>query len=61
MVSGLRLRPGTVGQPYIGIRSKILNPDPQTGIGEIAARARNVFMGFHNCEDKTKEVFTEGK
>ena len=43
MVSGLRLRPGTVGQPYIGIRSKILNPDPQTGIGEIAARARDQY------------------
>ena len=34
----------------------ILNPN-EDGIGEIATRSRNVFMGYHKDEAKTKEAF----
>ena len=57
---GLNLRPGTVGKPYSGVYSKILDPDPGSGIGEVVGRSRNIFMGYHNNEEKTKEAFTEG-
>ena len=57
---GLDLRPGSVGKPYTGVYSKILNPDPGTGVGEVVGRSRNIFMGYHNHEEKTKEAFTDG-
>jgi long-chain acyl-CoA synthetase len=49
-----------VGRPYYGINSQILDPDPKTGFGEIVAKSRNIFMGFHLDEDRTKEAFTSG-
>jgi long-chain-fatty-acid--CoA ligase ACSBG len=36
--------------------TKIKNPD-ENGNGEIAYFGRNVFMGYLNCEGKTKEIF----
>ena len=33
----------------------ILNPDHE-GHGEVATKSRNVFMGYHKEENKTKEV-----
>jgi long-chain-fatty-acid--CoA ligase ACSBG len=36
--------------------TKIKNPD-ENGNGEIAYFGRNVFMGYLNCEEKTKEIF----
>ena len=49
-------RPGSVGKPLDGVYNKILNPD-ENGFGEIATRSRNVFMGYHNDEEKTQEAF----
>ena len=54
-----KCRPGSVGQNYIGVNNRILNPD-SNGIGEIATKSRNVFMGYHKNEIKTKEVFVNG-
>ena len=48
-------RIGSVGLPYFGVNNKILNPDPD-GIGEICCKSRNVFMGYHNDEVRTKEA-----
>ena len=45
-----------MGKPLDGVYNKILNPD-EKGFGEIATRSRNVFMGYHNDEVKTKEAF----
>ena len=49
-------RPGSVGKSLDGVYNKILNPD-EKGFGEIATRSRNVFMGYHNDEEKTQEAF----
>ena len=37
---------GTVGKSFKGVNNQILNPDPNTGEGEVIARSRNVFMGY---------------
>jgi long-chain acyl-CoA synthetase len=38
---------------------KILNPDPDTGEGEIIARGPNVMMGYYKQPEVTQEVFTD--
>ena len=47
---------GSVGLPYTGVNNKLLNPDSD-GIGEICTKSRNVFMGYHKDEVRTKEAF----
>ena len=47
---------GSAGLPFLGVTSKIINPDSD-GIGEIATRSRNIFMGYHKDEMRTKDVF----
>ena len=54
--SGPLCKLGSSGLPFLGVTSKILNPDSD-GIGEIATRSRNIFMGYHKDEVRTKEVF----
>ena len=54
--SGPLCKLGSSGLPFLGVTSKILNPDLD-GIGEIATRSRNIFMGYHKDEMRTKEVF----
>ena len=41
-----------------GATVEIDNPDPN-GLGEVLNHGRNVFMGYHKEEEKTREVFTE--
>lgn len=38
---------------------KIINPDPETGEGEIVAKGPNVMLGYYKEPDITREVFTE--
>jgi long-chain-fatty-acid--CoA ligase ACSBG len=52
-------KPGSAGQAYVGVHNTILNPD-ENGIGEIATKSRNVFMGYHRDEVKTKEAVEDG-
>ena len=52
-------KPGSVGLSYYGVNNIILNPDHE-GYGEVATKSRNVFMGYHKEEAKTKEVFEDG-
>ena len=40
------------------MNNKLLNPDSD-GIGEICTKSRNVFMGYHNDEIRTKEAIDE--
>jgi long-chain acyl-CoA synthetase len=42
-----------------GQEIRILNPDPETGEGEIIARGPNIMMGYYKEPGITKEVFTE--
>lgn len=42
----------------LGCRYKLVNVDAD-GIGEVCFWGRNVFMGFLNLEDKTKEALDE--
>ncbi|TRY61989.1 hypothetical protein TCAL_10712 [Tigriopus californicus] len=50
--------PEFMGLPFLGVRNTILNPDKK-GVGEVAVRSRNVFMGYLNDEPLTQESFTE--
>lgn len=50
--------PGTIGPVLEGVELAILNPDPETGIGEIVAKGENIMQGYYKDEALTKSVFT---
>lgn len=50
--------PGTIGPVLEGVQLAVINPDPQTGIGEIVAKGENVMKGYFNDEELTASVFT---
>ena len=50
--------PGTVGPILRGVELAIINPDPETGIGEVVARGPNVMKGYYKESELTKSVFT---
>lgn len=52
-------RPGSVGQAMPCNEVKIYNPD-ENGVGEIIVKGENVFKGYMNDEEKTKEVLIDG-
>ena len=52
-------RKGSSGYPIRDVEIKIVDPDQQTGIGEIYARGPNVMKGYFKNESITKEVLTE--
>jgi len=51
---------GSTGKPIPGVQISIVNPDPQTGIGEIYACGPNIMQGYYNDEEATAEVISEG-
>jgi long-chain acyl-CoA synthetase len=53
------LRFDNAGVPLPGVEIRIANPDPQSARGEVLAKGPNVFAGYRNLPDKTKEVFTD--
>ena len=59
---GLR-KPGTVGQPLPGVELKIVDEEgialKDGDVGNILVKGENVFNGYWNLPDKTKEDFTE--
>ena len=51
---------GSAGQSFCGVDTMIVDPDPETGVGEIATRSRGVFMGYHRDPQATAAAFTPG-
>lgn len=50
---------GSTGKPFKGVRIKIVDPDPDTGVGEIYGCGPNVMKGYYNDPDATAEAITE--
>ena len=50
--------PGTVGPILRGVELAIINPDEETGIGEVVARGPNMMKGYYKDPELTKSVFT---
>ena len=49
-------RPGTVGPMMPGVEMRILDPDPVTGVGEVAVRGPNVMKGYYRDPELTASV-----
>ena len=49
----------SVGVPIPGSEAKILNPDPDTGVGEICVRGGMVMLGYYNNPEETAKVIDE--
>uniref|UniRef100_A0A1X7TGT8 long-chain-fatty-acid--CoA ligase n=2 Tax=Amphimedon queenslandica TaxID=400682 RepID=A0A1X7TGT8_AMPQE len=52
-------KPTSVGRALNGVEVKIFEPDPETEDGEICFRGRNIFMGYLDNEEKTKEAIDD--
>lgn len=52
-------KPGSAGYSLDNVEIKISNPD-KDGIGEILAKGPNIFLGYYNDEEKTKDAFEDG-
>ena len=53
------LRIGSCGRPLKDVEIKIVNPDPETGVGEIWVRGPNVMKGYYKNKELTREVLEE--
>ncbi|WP_439647444.1 AMP-binding protein [Brucepastera parasyntrophica] len=51
-------KPGTIGFAMPGVELKILDPDSETGVGEVVAKGPNVMKGYYNDPQLTASVFT---
>ena len=52
---------GSAGKPVPGVKIKIVDPDPHTGIGEIYGHGPNVMQGYYNDPEATaKTITTDG-
>jgi len=52
-------RKGSSGYPILGVEIKIVDPNQQSGIGEIYARGPNIMKGYYKNENITKEVLSD--
>ncbi len=50
---------GSTGKPIPGVAVKIVDPDPETGIGEIYATGPNIMQGYYDDKEATAEVLSE--
>lgn len=50
--------PGTIGPVMEGVDLRIINPDPNTGVGEVVAKGANVMKGYYKDPELTKTSFT---
>ncbi len=52
-------RLSSVGYPIPNVEVKIVDPNPETGVGEILVKGPNVMRGYYKNEAETRRVFTE--
>lgn len=50
---------GSAGKVIPGVKVKIVNPDPDSGLGEIYAGGPSIMKGYYNDPEKTRETITE--
>jgi long-chain acyl-CoA synthetase len=50
---------GSTGKPFPGVQIKIVDPDPDTGVGEIYGCGPNIMLGYYEDPDSTAETITE--
>lgn len=50
---------GSTGKPIAGVEVKIVDPDPESGIGEISVCGANVMKGYYGDEESTAAVLSE--
>lgn len=59
---GDRAKPGSIGKPLPGVQVRIVDEDgddvEEGDPGEIAVRGPNVFSGYYNHPEETKQAFT---
>lgn len=51
--------PGSTGKPVPNVEIRIDDPHPETGVGEVLAKGRNVMQGYLNDPEATRDSFTE--
>ncbi|HQL32484.1 MAG TPA: AMP-binding protein [Treponemataceae bacterium] len=52
-------KPGTIGPGMPGIQLKLIDVDPETGVGELVVKGENVMKGYYRDPELTANVFTE--
>lgn len=52
-------KPGTVGPAMPELHLKLIDVNPETGIGEVAVQGSNVMKGYYKDPELTKSVFTD--
>ena len=55
-----RTRPDSVGLAVPVVDLKVLDPDAESGVGELLVRGPNVVPGYWNKPDATARTFTDG-
>jgi long-chain acyl-CoA synthetase len=53
------IRHGSTGKPVPNVEIRIADPHPETGVGEVLARGRNIMQGYLNDPEATRDTFTE--
>jgi long-chain acyl-CoA synthetase len=53
------IRHGSTGKPVPNVEVRIADPHPETGVGEVLARGRNIMQGYLNDPEATRDTFTE--
>ncbi len=50
---------GSTGKPFPGVEVKIVDPDPDSGVGEIYGCGPNIMQGYYDDPDATADALTE--
>jgi len=51
----------STGKPIPGTEVKIVDPDPETGLGEIFVNSPSVMQGYYNDKEETDKVLSEDR